>query len=91
MVCGENDSVNASPMKKPSPEKMREWQARAKKKNAIVPFFFEVFPNKVLIICGDCQREFQRTLIPRLDEPTFICPEETCRARNWVPVRFDLK
>jgi hypothetical protein len=71
------------------PEKMAEWRERAAKKNAIVPHFFEVFPNKVLINCGECLHEFQRTLIVRLDEPTFVCPK--CTAKNWIPVRFDLK
>ena len=64
---------------------------RAARKDAIVPEYFEVFPNKVIIVCGNCHATFHRSLIPNLDEPTFVCPEEDCRARNWVPVKYDLK
>lgn len=75
----------------PSNEKKKEWEQRAKLKNAIVPKYFEVFPNKVDIICGKCGTSFKRALIMNLDEPTFICPNEECRARNWIPLKFDLK
>ncbi len=74
----------------PSPEKKAEWQQRAAKKNAIVPAYFEVFPNRVVIVCGSCGRRFVRNLVPALNEPTFVCPEESCGKRNWVPVRFEL-
>ncbi|MCB0328833.1 MAG: hypothetical protein KDD70_04195 [Bdellovibrionales bacterium] len=78
-------------MNQPSPEKLREWRIRASRKNAIVPYYFEVFPKKVVILCGNCHHEFQRPLVPNLDEPTFVCPEPDCRARNWVPVKYDLR
>ncbi|MCB0353104.1 MAG: hypothetical protein KDD64_06245 [Bdellovibrionales bacterium] len=77
-------------MTNPSPQKLAEWRERAAKKNAIVPSYFEVFPTKVHITCGACQHSFRRSLIPNLDEPVFVCPEESCRARNWVPVRYQL-
>lgn len=77
-------------MSKPSEKKQEEWRLRAAAKGAIVPYFFEVFPHKVIIQCGACKAQFQRTLIPRLNEPTFICPQDSCKARNWVPVTFDL-
>ncbi len=78
-------------MKKPSPQKMAEWRVRAAKKNAIVPYYFEVFTTKVQIVCGNCYYAYQRPLIRNLDEPTFVCPNENCRARNWVPVKFNLR
>ena len=78
-------------MKKPSLRKKAEWQAKAAKKNAIVPEYFEVFPSKVHIVCGNCLHSFQRTLILNRDEPVYVCPTDDCKSRNWVPVYFDLK
>ncbi|MEZ4753935.1 MAG: hypothetical protein R3A13_06435 [Bdellovibrionota bacterium] len=78
-------------MKNPSKQKIAEWQAKAARKKAIVPEYFEVFPNKVIIVCGNCSHSFQRTLVLKLDEPVYTCPVEYCKARNWVPVYFDLK
>ena len=75
----------------PSPQKMAEWKERASRKDAIVPEYFEVTPTTVSIVCGKCKRSFGRNLIPGLDEPVFVCPNEKCRARNWVPIAFDLK
>ncbi len=77
--------------RKPSSEKKREWDIRARQKDAIVPEFFEVFPNKVHITCGNCGCNFKRPLIMNLDEPTFICPNEECRAKNWIPLKYDIK
>ena len=76
-------------MSEPSPAKKAEWKMRASQKNAIVPKYFEVFPNRVIIECGNCGRRFVRTLIHGLDEPVFVCPNEECKERNWVPVRFE--
>ena len=73
-------------MSEPSLEKKAEWTIRAAVKNAIVPEYFEVFPNKVILVCGNCSHRYVRNLIPSFDEPVFVCPE--CAARNWVPVRF---
>ncbi|MGI6681203.1 MAG: hypothetical protein ACOX3T_06970 [Bdellovibrionota bacterium] len=70
-------------------EKKKQWQECASKKSAIVPMYFEVFPYKVDIVCGNCEHFFSRTLIPNLDEPTFVCPN--CNIKNWVPVRYDLR
>ncbi len=74
----------------PSPEKKAEWQQRAAKKGGIVPHYFEVFPDKVIIVCGACRQRFVRNLVPALNEPTFVCPNDGCRKKNWVPVRFEL-
>lgn len=71
--------------------KKREWTLKAQKKNAIVPAYFEVFVDKVIIDCGHCHTRFQRGLIFGLNEPVFVCPENSCHARNWVPVTFELK
>ncbi|MCB0321763.1 MAG: hypothetical protein KDD60_12625, partial [Bdellovibrionales bacterium] len=76
-------------MKQPTKEKREEWELRASKKQAIVPYYFEVFPSKVHLICGHCQFEFHRNLVPNLDEPTFVCPNENCKARNWIPLRYE--
>ncbi|RMG42869.1 MAG: hypothetical protein D6719_05155 [Candidatus Dadabacteria bacterium] len=76
---------------RPTPQKLAEWQARAAAKNAIVPEYFEVFPNRVIIECGRCGREFRRNLVPNIDEPVFVCPDKSCKARNWLPVRYDLR
>lgn len=78
-------------MSEPSEAKKAEWRARAAQKEAIVPHYFEVFPNKVIIECGQCKYRYTRPLIPNLNEPTFVCPKSACKARNWVPVRFDLR
>jgi hypothetical protein len=78
-------------MSDPSPEKLAEWRAKASKKQAIVPAYFVVYPTKVELTCGRCKTEFVRNLIPNRDEPVFICPNESCKSRNWVPVVFDLK
>lgn len=75
-------------MSSPSPGKMAEWQILAKQKNAVVPEFFEVFPNRVKLNCGKCKCSFIRNLIYGRDEPTFTCPNENCGTKNWVPVRF---
>jgi len=74
-----------------SEHKRKEWQARAARKSAIVPYYFEVFVNKVIIQCGACGTEYRRNLIPEIDEPVFVCPNANCRSRNWVPVKFDFK
>lgn len=78
-------------LKKVSKEKQKEWNVKAKLKNAIVPEFFEVFPNKVHIICGKCGCSFRRSLIMNVDDPTFVCPNEECQAKNWVPIKYDLR
>ena len=70
--------------------KRREWQRRAAKKNAIVPEYFEVFVNKVVIICGNCKHHYQRALVFGVNEPVFACPNNECKARNWVPVTFEV-
>lgn len=72
-------------------DKLPEWTQKAAKKNAIVPFYFEVSPVQVFITCGNCQETFVRNLIPNINEPTFVCPNENCKQRNWVPVHFKLK
>ena len=76
-------------MSTPSPEKLAEWKARAAKKNAIVPGFFEVFPTRVILRCGRCATEFQRNLIANMDEPVFVCPKSECATRNWVPIQYE--
>ena len=78
-------------MSRPTPEKLAEWRERAARKQAIVPRYFEVFPTHVVLECGECGAAFQRNLVLNLEEPYFVCPNQSCRARNWVPVYYDLK
>lgn len=73
-----------------NPERRKDWEARAARKNAIVPEFFEVFPTRVSLTCGACKTEFVRPLVANVDDPVFVCPTESCRARNFVPITFDL-
>ncbi|NLF24267.1 MAG: hypothetical protein GX589_01230 [Deltaproteobacteria bacterium] len=75
-------------MSDPSPQQRARWQEKAAKKGAIVPEYFEVFPTRVIIVCGNCHTRFVRNLVPNLNEPTFVCPTDSCRQKNWVPVRF---
>jgi hypothetical protein len=75
----------------PTPEKRREWKRRAALKNAIVPAYFEVSPVNVFMFCGKCENPFKRNLITNQNEPTYICPNRRCKARNWVPVQFQLR
>lgn len=71
-------------------ERRLRWKKQAAAKGAIVPDEFEVFPDHVIIVCGNCRHKFVRTLIPRVNDPTFVCPNESCRSKNWVPVKFEL-
>jgi hypothetical protein len=77
-------------MSQPDPKTRARWELQAAAKDAIVPEYFEVFPDHVIIVCGCCGKKFQRNLIPNVNEPTFVCPEEACAKKNWVPVRFKL-
>ncbi len=70
---------------------LKRWRKQAAQQNAIVPVYFEVTPHTALIVCGKCRCEFQRNLIPHVNDPTFVCPKKSCRAKNWVPVRYDLR
>jgi len=72
-----------------SEEKLVEWRQRAAAKQAIVPGFFEVFPHRVVLKCGKCGLDFNRNLVMNIDEPVFVCPDPDCRARNWVPVKYE--
>ena len=71
-----------------SPQKRARWERQAAQKGAIVPEYFEVFPTKVNITCGKCRKQFVRNLIPKLNEPTFVCPD--CNVKNWIPLRYRL-
>lgn len=71
-------------------QKRLEWQRRAARKGGIVPFYFEVTPTFALIYCGKCRTPFQRNLISNVNEPTFACPNPSCRAKNWLPITYNL-
>lgn len=78
-------------MKEPGENEKREWERRATAKDAIVPEYWEVFPTHVLIVCGSCHVEFKRNLVLNVNDPTFVCPNEGCRRKNFVPITYDLK
>ena len=67
---------------KPTVEEERDWKRRAALKEALVPAYWETFATHVTIRCGNCQTRFTRNLIPNEDDPTFICPKESCRKKN---------
>ena len=73
----------------PNAKQLSEWKARAQQKNAILPRSFTVSPKRIVIDCGSCGNQFGRRVVPNLSEPVFVCPKETCKARNWVPLRFN--
>lgn len=74
----------------PSRQQRQVWRRKAAARKAVVPKYFEVTPYTALIVCGKCKRTFQRNLIPNVNEPTFMCPELACKARNWLPVTYKL-
>jgi len=76
-------------MNQAPPEKRAEWARRAAEKGGIVPQFFEVFPSRVEIQCGQCRHGYKRPLIMNQNDPIFACPQ--CQARNWIPITYDLK
>jgi hypothetical protein len=78
-------------MSGPSPEKLAQWRAQAAEKGAIVPQSFVVTPQQAEIICGNCGTKFVRNLILNLNNPTFVCPNESCGKKNWVPILYKLK
>jgi len=64
------------------------WRQRAASRGAVVPRYFEVSVRNVNIVCGRCGFPFSRNLIPNVNEPTFVCPAQQCRCRNWIPVTY---
>ena len=76
-------------MDESSAETKARWQQLSARKGAVVPGFFEVFPDKVLIRCGKCGREFVRNLVHGVEEPVFVCPQAGCGTKNWVPVYYN--
>lgn len=81
--------MNNSEDLKPDPERLKVWQNKAAQRGAIVPQFFEVFPDRAIIVCGNCGRKFIRNLVPNLNDPIFVCPEAACKCKNWLPVTFE--
>ncbi|RME60376.1 MAG: hypothetical protein D6780_03495 [Candidatus Dadabacteria bacterium] len=71
-----------------NPNKRREWEERARRKNSIVPSYFEISPEKAIIVCGNCGKKFSRNLVFGVNEPVFVCPTKGCNARNWLPVTY---
>ena len=78
-------------MTQPSPEKRAEWRARAAKKNAIVPRNFEVSQRGATLECGKCGHSYHRRLRFGINEPVLVCPQDNCKARNWLPVRYETR
>lgn len=70
----------------PTPEELEEWANNAARRNAVLPETLQIAGRQVGIVCGSCHTAFQRTLIPKRNDPVYICP--ACNARNYVPVEW---
>lgn len=72
----------------PSPEELAEWLITATRRYAILPARIEIRGHYTTITCGQesCRKIFTRKLLPKRNDPVFICPE--CRARNYLPVQW---
>ena len=76
-------------MQDPSEEEIKQWDEIAQRRNAILPFQFQLIQNKeVVIICGNCKTPYQRPLIIAQNDPVFVCPG--CQMRNYVPIDWNV-
>jgi len=73
-------------MERPDPEELAEWAATAAKRKAILPFQFRMKIPYIHIVCGHCQEDFTRKLLPQRNDPVYVCPN--CSSRNYVPIQW---
>ena len=73
-------------MQKPDPEELREWQANAEQRRAILPSQFGIRGHYVQLICGHCKGDFTRKMLPQRNDPVYVCPK--CNSRNYVPIQW---
>ena len=72
----------------PSPEELAEWFSTAQRRNAILPARIEIRRHYTTITCGreDCNRIFTRKLLPKRNDPIYVCPD--CNSRIYLPVKW---
>lgn len=76
-------------MTNPSPEDIEHWKQLAERRNAILPYQFEVLPSKeASIYCGECRTHYVRPMIVAENNPVFVCP--SCQARNYIPIDWNV-
>lgn len=73
----------------PSQDDIKKWEAIAQRRNAILPFQFQLIGRKeVVIICGSCKSNFVRPLIIAQNDPIYVCP--SCSKRNYLPIDWNV-
>ena len=73
-------------MRRPDADELREWQATAAKRKAVLPAKMGVKGRDVGIVCGSCNTAFERKLLPNRNDPVYVCPG--CGTRNYVPIQL---
>lgn len=73
----------------PTEDDIRSWNEIAKRRNAILPYNFQVLSKKeASITCGNCQSSFRRPLITAQNDPIYVCP--SCAKRNYLPIDWNV-
>jgi hypothetical protein len=72
----------------PSPEELMEWAANAQRRNAILPYRFQIKGRYTTITCGNnnCYEVFTRKILPGRNDPVYVCPR--CNLRIYLPVEW---
>ena len=73
-------------MRRPDADELREWQATAAKRKAILPAKMGVKGRNIAIMCGRCNHGYERKLLPNRNDPVYVCPN--CGTRNYVPIQW---
>ncbi len=72
----------------PDAEDINRWNDIAKRRNAILPYQFQLMSKKdIVIICGNCKNSFMRPLISGQNDPIYVCPG--CNSRNYIPIDWN--
>ncbi|MBI1857691.1 MAG: hypothetical protein HYR97_01025 [Candidatus Melainabacteria bacterium] len=73
----------------PSQDDIKKWNEIAKRRNAILPFQFQLIGRQeVIVICGKCKTSFTRPLIIAQNDPIYVCPN--CLERNYIPIDWSV-
>jgi|LakMenEpi03Aug12_release.lakeMendotaPanAssembly.Ray.scaffolds.fasta_scaffold2616078_1 hypothetical protein len=72
----------------PSPEELLEWATNAQRRNAILPYRFQIQGRYTTINCGNsnCNEVFTRKILPGRNDPVYVCPG--CNLRIYLPVEW---